>query len=55
MEAAVDKIYEEDFKNQPLYRNQFCLNDKERIQYLQQVPAWVKKWQEELDKVYGAG
>lgn len=52
MDTSIDKIYEEDFKSQPLYRNQFNLDDKERDKYLQMIPAWLKKWQEELDKVY---
>ena len=44
-------IYEKDFKNQPLYRNKFNLTKEEQERYLQMVPAWVKKWQEELDKM----
>lgn len=51
MDISIDKIYEEDFKSQPLYRNQFNLDDKKRAKYLEMVPAWVKKWQEELDKI----
>lgn len=45
-------IYEQDFKNQPLYRNIFNLSKEEQERYLQMVPAWVKKWQAELDKMY---
>jgi hypothetical protein len=45
-------IYEQDFKNQPLYRNIFNLSKEEQERYLQMVPAWVKKWQAELDKIY---
>ncbi|MGS0763733.1 hypothetical protein [Syntrophomonas curvata] len=52
MEALVDKIYEEGFKNQPLYRNKFHLGDKERTEYLHQVPSWVYQWQKELDRIY---
>lgn len=52
METTIDKIYEQDFKSQPLYRNQFNLDDKEWARYLNTVPVWVKKWQEELDKIY---
>jgi hypothetical protein len=50
--ATIDKTYEEDFKNQPLYCNKFQLNDSERAKYLEQVPDWVERWQQELDKVY---
>lgn len=42
--------YEETFKNQPLYKNQFNLAPGEKEKYLQQVPDWAKKWQQELDK-----
>lgn len=45
-------IYEQNFKNQPLYRNKFNLSKEEKEQYLQMVPAWVKKWQRELDNMY---
>ena len=45
-------IYEKTFKNQPLYRNKFNLSKEERQRYLQMVPAWVKTWQNELDKIY---
>ena len=44
-------IYEQDFKDQPLYCNKFNLTKEEQERYLQMVPAWVKKWQEELDKM----
>lgn len=44
--------YEQDLKNQPLYNNKFNLSKEEQERYLQMVPAWVKKWQEELDKIY---
>ena len=50
--VSIDKIYEEDFKSQPLYRNQFNLEDKERDKYLQMVFKWFNKWQEGLDKLY---
>ncbi len=52
METSIDKIYEEGFKNQPLYCNKFNVTEEEQERYLQMVPAWVKKWQEELDKIY---
>lgn len=52
MDTNIDKIYENDFKSQPLYSNKFNLDDKERAKYLEMVPAWFKKWQEELDKIY---
>ncbi len=52
MDTNIDKIYEIDFKSQPLYSNKFNLDDKERAKYLEMVPAWFKKWQEELDKIY---
>ena len=52
MEKSINKIYEEDFKSQPLYRNKFNLSKEEQERYLQMVPAWVKKWQAELDKIY---
>lgn len=52
MDISTDAIYENDFKNQPLYRNQFNLDNEERARYLEMVPAWVKKWQQELDKIY---
>ncbi len=45
-------IYEQDFRNQPLYCNKFNLSKDCLERYLQMVPAWVKKWQEELDKIY---
>lgn len=52
METGIDVMYEEDFKNQPLYHNQFNLNNEERARYLEMVPEWFKRWQEELDKIY---
>ena len=45
-------VYEQTFKNQPLYRNKFNLTKEEQQRYLQMVPAWVKTWQNELDKIY---
>ncbi len=45
-------IYEKDFKNQPLYRNKFNLTKEEQERYLQMVPAWVKTWQQALDRIY---
>jgi len=45
-------IYEQNFKNQPLYSNKFNLSKEEKEQYLQMVPAWVKEWQKELDNMY---
>jgi len=50
--ATIDKIYEQDFKSQPLYCNKFQLDDRERAEYLKQVPDWVNRWQQELDRMY---
>lgn len=47
--------YEATFKNQPLYKNQFNLSPAEIDRYRQQAPEWVKKWQQELDKIYAGG
>lgn len=43
--------YEQTLKNQPLYKNQFNLSPEEKQKYLQQIPEWSKKWQQELDKI----
>ncbi|MGE5396435.1 MAG: hypothetical protein ACM3MK_02740 [Chitinophagales bacterium] len=52
MEAAFEASYEQTFMSQPLYCNKFQVSAEEKDFYMNQVPAWFKNWQTELDKIY---
>ncbi len=41
----------DELQSQPLYCNKFFADKYEKAAYLQ-APTWVKKWMDELDKIY---